>query len=53
VRVDKSRVDLMKALITGATGTPYAHGCYEFDIFCENGYPSGPPKMNLCTTGAG
>lgn len=39
VRVDKSRVDMMKALITGAIGTPYAHGAYEFDIFSENTYP--------------
>jgi ubiquitin-protein ligase len=53
VRVDKSRVDMMKSIITGATGTPYAHGCYEFDIFCENNYPNGPPKMNLMTTGNG
>jgi ubiquitin-protein ligase len=44
---------MMKALIAGATGTPYAHGVYEFDIFCENSYPNGPPKMNLMTTGAG
>lgn len=53
VRVEKTRVDLMKSLITGAIGTPYAHGCYEFDIFCENSYPNGPPKMNLMTTGGG
>jgi ubiquitin-protein ligase len=53
VRCDQGRVDLMKALITGAEGTPYAHGCYEFDLFCENSYPNGPPKMNLMTTGNG
>jgi ubiquitin-protein ligase len=53
VRVEKTRVDMMKSLITGAIGTPYAHGCYEFDIFCENSYPNGPPKMNLMTTGGG
>jgi molybdopterin/thiamine biosynthesis adenylyltransferase/ubiquitin-protein ligase len=53
VRVDKTRVDMMKALICGAADTPYAHGCYEFDIFMENNYPGGPPKMNLMTTGAG
>jgi hypothetical protein len=40
VRVDKARVDMMKALICGAADTPYAHGCYEFDIFMENTYPS-------------
>lgn len=44
---------MMKALICGAVGTPYAHGCFEFDIFCENNYPNGPPKMNLMTTGGG
>ncbi len=43
----------MKALICGASSTPYAHGCYEFDIFCDNNYPREPPKMNLITTGNG
>jgi ubiquitin-protein ligase len=52
-RVDKDRVDVMKAIITGAEGTPYAHGCFEFDIFCDNNYPNEPPKMNLTTTGNG
>ena len=37
----------------GAEGTPYAHGCFEFDIFCQADYPEGPPKMNLQTTGSG
>ena len=46
-RVDKDRVDTIKAVITGAEGTPYAHGCFEFDIFCDNNYPNDPPKMNL------
>jgi len=53
VRVDKERVDMMKALIVGSSNTPYAHGCYEFDIFCDNKYPNDSPKMNLMTTGAG
>lgn len=44
---------MMKALITGSTDTPYAHGCYEFDIFCENSYPNAACKMNLMTTGSG
>jgi len=43
----------MKALIMGAAGTPYAHGAYEFDIYCNNNYPKEPPKMNLTTTGNG
>ena len=44
---------MMKALVMGATGTPYAHGCYEYDIFFEDSYPNAPPKCNLETTGAG
>ena len=53
VRVDKERVDLIKAMIAGSANTPYAHGCYEFDIFCDNNYPNTSPKMNLMTTGSG
>jgi ubiquitin-protein ligase len=53
VRVDRERVDMMKALVVGSTGTPYAHGCFEFDLFCDNKYPNDSPKMNLMTTGAG
>ena len=53
IRVDKERVDTMKVLICGAEGTPYAHGAFEFDLFCDNNYPNGPPKMNLTTTGNG
>jgi ubiquitin-protein ligase len=53
VRVDKQRVDMMKAVIVGSTSTPYAHGCYEFDLFCAKDYPNESPKMNLMTTGAG
>ena len=52
VRVDKERVDLMKALVMGAEGTPYAHGAFEFDIYCNQNYPKDPPKMNLTTTGS-
>jgi ubiquitin-protein ligase len=43
VRVDKGRVDMMKAILSGAIGTPYAHGLYEYDIFFDDGYPAGPP----------
>jgi len=53
VRVDRERVDMMKAMISGAEGTPYAHGLFEYDLFYENTYPKTPPKMNLTTTGNG
>jgi len=53
IRVDKSKVDLMKVMIMGSSQTPYAHGAFEFDVFFEDTYPNGPPKINLCTTGGG
>ena len=51
--VDSQRVDFMKAIIMGAAGTPYAHGAFVYDIFFEDKYPDGPPKVNLMTTGGG
>jgi ubiquitin-protein ligase len=53
LRVDESRVDVMKVLVVGSCGTPYAGGCFEFDVFCEDTYPGKPPKVNLTTTGSG
>jgi len=53
LRVDSSRIDVMKVLITGPTGTPYANGCFQFDIYCPPNYPNNPPLCNLQTTGGG
>ena len=53
VRVDETRVDVMKAVIMGAAGTPYGHGAYEYDIYFDDSYPNAPPKVNLTTTGSG
>jgi ubiquitin-protein ligase len=53
VRVDEERMDVLKALITGADGTPYAGGCFEFDLFLPAEYPTVPPLVNLETTGSG
>lgn len=53
VRCDKERVDVMKAMIMGSNGTPYAHGAYVYDIFCEDNYPNKEPKVQLVTTGKG
>jgi ubiquitin-protein ligase len=38
-RVEKERVDLMKVMIMGAQGTPYAHGAFVFHLFFPNSYP--------------
>jgi len=50
-RVDKERVDVMKVIIMGASGTPYAHGAFVYDLFFDNQYPNSPPKCTLITTG--
>lgn len=51
VRCDEERLDVMKVLITGPDGTPYANGCFEFDVYFPLDYPTAPPHVHLCTTG--
>ncbi|XP_041353670.1 baculoviral IAP repeat-containing protein 6-like isoform X2 [Gigantopelta aegis] len=51
VRCDEERLDIMKVLITGPSDTPYANGCFEFDVYFPQDYPNSPPYINLETTG--
>jgi len=51
VRCDEERLDVMQALVTGPADTPYANGCFVFDIFFPSDYPSNPMQVNLQTTG--
>lgn len=53
LRVDQDRIDVMQCIITGPEATPYAHGCFLFDIYCPPEYPSVAPVVNLQTTGSG
>jgi len=53
LRVDESRVDVIKALITGPEGTPYYNGCYLFDIFLGPSYNQSPPSVKYMTTNGG
>jgi len=46
-------MDIMRAVIFGAEGTPYAHGAFIFDIFVPDEYPSFPPKIALISTKGG
>ncbi|KAF4602410.1 hypothetical protein EYR40_005617 [Pleurotus pulmonarius] len=48
LRVDESRVDVIKALITGPEGTPYL-----FDIFLGSSYNQSPPSVKYMTTNGG
>ena len=43
VRVFEERMDLMRAVIVGATGTPYHDGLFFFDICFHPEYPNEPP----------
>ena len=43
VRCDTDRLDIMKVLITGPADTPYANGCFEFDVY----FPAGKITINL------
>ncbi|CAK9813280.1 Baculoviral IAP repeat-containing protein 6 [Anthophora quadrimaculata] len=51
VRCDADRLDVMKVLITGPADTPYANGCFEFDVYFPPDYPNSPMLINLETTG--
>lgn len=43
VRVYESRMDLLRAVIIGAEGTPYHDGLFFFDVHFPSSYPSKPP----------
>lgn len=51
VRCDNDRLDIMKVLITGPADTPYANGCFEFDVYFPPDYPTSPMMISLETTG--
>ncbi|WJX68461.1 ubiquitin-conjugating enzyme [Trifolium repens] len=46
VRVFESRMDLLRAVIIGAEGTPYHDGLFFFDILFPIGYPNVPPLVH-------
>ncbi|XP_044502931.1 probable ubiquitin-conjugating enzyme E2 25 [Mangifera indica] len=45
VRAYESRMDILRAVIVGAEGTPYHDGLFFFDVFFPSGYPSVPPLV--------
>ncbi|KAI0677647.1 ubiquitin conjugating enzyme family protein [Trametes maxima] len=53
LRVDETRVDVIKALITGPEGTPYHNGCFLFDVFLGPNYNQSPPNVKYMTTNGG
>jgi ubiquitin-protein ligase len=53
VSFDQRHFDVLRCLIIGAEGTPYANGCFLCDMYLPPDYPQVPPKCNIITTGAG
>ncbi len=51
VRWDPECKDILKVLMIGVPHTPYANGCFEFDIHFPMDYPTSPMKVVLITTG--
>ncbi|XP_048321483.2 probable ubiquitin-conjugating enzyme E2 26 isoform X1 [Ziziphus jujuba] len=51
VRVYESRMDLLRAVIVGAEGTPYHDGLFFFDVFFPSGYPNVPPQVHYHSGG--
>ncbi|WJX73313.1 ubiquitin-conjugating enzyme [Trifolium repens] len=51
VRVFESRMDLLRAVIIGAEGTPYHDGLFFFDVLFPSGYPNVPPQVHYHARG--
>jgi ubiquitin-protein ligase len=47
VRYDEEACDFMKVLVTGVAGTPYAGGCFVFDVYCSPRYANDFPSNLL------
>ncbi|KAL6848962.1 hypothetical protein ACP4OV_021545 [Aristida adscensionis] len=51
VRVYEERMDLLRACIVGAAGTPYHDNLFFFDIFFPPDYPNEPPSVHYHSGG--
>ncbi|XP_074355721.1 putative ubiquitin-conjugating enzyme E2 38 [Apium graveolens] len=51
VRVCERRMDLLRAVIIGAAGTPYHDGLFVFDLRFPPKYPAVPPEVHYHSRG--
>ncbi|XP_054808304.1 putative ubiquitin-conjugating enzyme E2 38 isoform X2 [Prosopis cineraria] len=51
VRVCESRMELLRAVIIGPSGTPYHDGLFFFDCLFPLSYPADPPKVQYYSGG--
>ncbi|CAN6309827.1 unnamed protein product [Urochloa humidicola] len=47
----EDRMDLLRAVIVGASGTPYHDGLFFFDLHLPPSYPAEPPQVNYRSFG--
>jgi ubiquitin-protein ligase len=52
-RYDEANTTIMKFLIIPQPDTPYAYGCFEFDMYLKSDFPNTPPHVEIITTGGG
>merc|ERR1712038_111225 len=52
VRFDENNPRFLQALLTGLENTPYANGCFLFDIYLCDDYPNKPLMIKHVTKGA-
>ena len=52
-RYDPGNMSIMKFLIIPNIDTPYAYGCFEFDMYLPSDFPNSPPHVEIITTGGG
>ncbi|CAM0901717.1 unnamed protein product [Alopecurus aequalis] len=45
IRVFEDRMDLLRVVMVGASGTPYHHGLFFFDLQLPPSYPAVPPQV--------
>eukprot|EP00588_Corethron_pennatum_P012979 CAMPEP_0194277636 /NCGR_PEP_ID=MMETSP0169-20130528/9911_1 /TAXON_ID=218684 /ORGANISM="Corethron pennatum, Strain L29A3" /LENGTH=450 /DNA_ID=CAMNT_0039021653 /DNA_START=456 /DNA_END=1804 /DNA_ORIENTATION=- len=53
VRACEQSLNLLRVLIIGPEETPYANGCFFFDVYLPPSYPQECPKVRFLTTGGG
>ncbi|AES90200.1 putative aminoacyltransferase, E1 ubiquitin-activating enzyme [Medicago truncatula] len=51
VKAYETRIDLLRAVIVSAAGTPYHDGLFFFDIQFPDDYPNSPPKIHYHSFG--
>lgn len=51
VQVYEKRIDLLRAVIVGAAGTPYHDGLFFFDLAFPSDYPAQPPQVHYRSYG--